>query len=312
MCIVRTSITGKKFTVAQNEILESPDMNWDTKGLLCYLIGRPKNWKIYVPHLVKIYNPSLQKKRGSGEKAIRRMLKEMENAGYASYTESRNEKGQYQKNEGYTIYDTKQEVKKQNLPKELKKCLPYAVKRHAVKRRQTITNDNQYVSKKTYTDNQPIPPKRNIPPTEIHKDTAISSSEFDSFKYRLKDGQLLTLRTSRAFAKYNYIERERLINNIIWYEEQIDKGIIPKTSHEQMLQWAIKNNMAGKEENKYQNFLYVNYLKEENKLKGINILKTVVQLSKFNNSLPESISLELNHSQFCNVIDDYVRFEKSR
>lgn len=147
-----------------------------------------------------------------------------------------------------------------------------------------------------------------LPPSDMRQSTAF----FDPFTYRLRNGDKLDLRTARAFAKYSGDALKKLVANVAWYEQQIDKGTVPKTTHEKFLQWAIKKDMAKSESDIWQNDLYARWQKEEHRLHGMTILKTVVQLDKKDGNRPESVSKALNSASFAAIIDNYTQGIKSK
>lgn len=87
------------FTFLPNDILEDPRISWAAKGLLSYILGRPKDWIIHVWHLAKIY---CGEKRGNGEDAIYSILKELRENGYVKYIKFKDEKGHWKHR--YNVY----------------------------------------------------------------------------------------------------------------------------------------------------------------------------------------------------------------
>lgn len=79
--VVRTN-----FTVVPNYLTEDPDLSWKAKGMLVYLLGRPQNWEINIPHLATIST--------DGENSTRSGFAELEAAGYAHRLRHTNEAGQ--------------------------------------------------------------------------------------------------------------------------------------------------------------------------------------------------------------------------
>lgn len=130
---------------------------------------------------------------------------------------------------------------------------------------------------------------------------------FNPKTYRLRNGELLTPRMQGALGKYVGNARERLLANISHYEEWVDSGGIIKESHEAYLQTCIKYDYAKKKDYSMQNDLYVRFLKEENNLKQIEILKTVVKIRITENGAPESISKELHPKTFADTLENFIR-----
>ncbi|MEX1200277.1 MAG: hypothetical protein WEB02_05765 [Methylophaga sp.] len=71
--IIRTK-RYEKYTVLSDELIENKNLDWDALGLLAYLLSKKDNWQV----MPKV----LAKQRKSGEHTIRRMLKDLRDAGY--------------------------------------------------------------------------------------------------------------------------------------------------------------------------------------------------------------------------------------
>lgn len=147
-----------------------------------------------------------------------------------------------------------------------------------------------------------------LPPSDMRQSTAF----FDPFTYRLRNGEKLDIRTARSFAKYKGKELEKLVANVAWYEKQIDDGKQPKTTHEKFLQWAIKTNMAKSETDAWQNSLNARFMQAEHNLKGMKVMKTVVQLDKKDGNRPDSVSLNLPTHTFDNILQNYLKLMQSK
>jgi len=178
------------------------------------------------------------------------------------------------------------------------------------------TNDNYNESKKkSINRSTPLPPQ-NETPTK-NKSSSFERERigfFDPLKYKLRNGDLLKQVTARSFLKkmQDPLMAKIISANVAWYEKQMDEGIKPKKSHEAYLQWAIEKNMAAKEDVKWRNEMYAKVMKEEHKLSGLHILKTVVQLDKKNGSRPESISLNISETAFSDAVDAYITQQKNK
>ena len=137
---------------------------------------------------------------------------------------------------------------------------------------------------------------------------------FDPFTYKLRDGSTLSPIMARTLAKKLKEPKFRVQCrlNVQWYESEIDKGTPVKTTHEKMLQFAISNNMASKENQLCNNRMYAQIMKEEHKLQGLIILKTVVKLEKKDGSVPESIKLNLPETTFSEILDRYIENYKDK
>lgn len=83
MSIIRAKHT-RNYTVLSNEVINDPELGWDALGLLTYLISKPENWKINIQEL--------QKRSGFGRAKVYRLLKQLQNLGYAKYIRHHNGK----------------------------------------------------------------------------------------------------------------------------------------------------------------------------------------------------------------------------
>ncbi len=85
MSILRKkSKTG--WTTIDNSILNDESLSWRAKGLACYLVSKPDNWVIRMPHLANVGK--------EGEKAVRTALQELAIAGYLMRTRERTTSGE--------------------------------------------------------------------------------------------------------------------------------------------------------------------------------------------------------------------------
>lgn len=66
---------GRPYTRILNETLRDHRLGGMARGILCYALSRPSNWKLHSWELAKEFQ--------SGEWAIRSAMKELVNAGYA-------------------------------------------------------------------------------------------------------------------------------------------------------------------------------------------------------------------------------------
>lgn len=135
---------------------------------------------------------------------------------------------------------------------------------------------------------------------------SFDTASFSPETFKLANGNLLTARTVNSFRKYLETDREKLLSNIEFYLKKCEGGYQPD-SHERYLQFCINNDLASVERNHSQNLLYAKFLQADKVLHSqMKILKTVIQLSKKEGREPISISLNLLHSQFCQVIDEFL------
>ena len=75
------------WTTIDNSILEDESLSWRAKGLACYLISKPNDWVIRMPHLIHVGK--------EGEKAVRTALQELAIAGYLMRHREQDTLGQF-------------------------------------------------------------------------------------------------------------------------------------------------------------------------------------------------------------------------
>lgn len=80
------------FLITSNALWENESISFQAKGLLGYLLSRPKDWIIHPFHLAQIYKGD---KRGNGLDAIKVMIKELRQSGYITYQKARDSKGHW-------------------------------------------------------------------------------------------------------------------------------------------------------------------------------------------------------------------------
>ena len=290
--------------------LQDTSMSWEAKGLWAYLLSLPDNWQVSVAHLTKTFPAKTMQ--------IRRILLELIALGYCKRQQLRNgnQFGKYE----YIIYETpmRQEVE---TPK-IKESFTEAENQLAGKQPLTKKNDKEEIfirNDDTLSSSLPsagVPPRTDVlaaestEPTDCAGDTSslhiAAFTVFQPHSYKLKNGDKLQYRTACAFAKYTGKALSRLKANVLWYEEYVDSGKPIKRSHEALLQYAVTNDMAAKEDTAFQNSLYAKLMSMEHPGAGMTILKTVVKLKKSDNSY-ESISFGLPVCTFAKIIDGHVR-----
>ncbi|MFC1560658.1 hypothetical protein ACFL3W_01820 [Pseudomonadota bacterium] len=74
-----------RFVVVDQRAIEDDRLSWAARGLLCYLLSRPDDWKVLVNDL---------RKRGNlGRDGIYRLLRELRTVGYARFLRKRDKHG---------------------------------------------------------------------------------------------------------------------------------------------------------------------------------------------------------------------------
>lgn len=305
-----------KFTVISNETLQQGHLSFSAIGLLVYCLSMPEDWE---------FRPrQISSKNKCGRDQCYDIFNELIDNDHCIRIEKRN--GNLKGGYDYEIFDDQYMCRERK--EELKKILrypgfqdpgvqdpenTYTTKKHG-KKKLGNKDDNTVLgvcvdvdksSSKIAASKQQNRPLKEPTPTVLATEPR-ERCDFDPFSYELKNGKRLDIRTARSFAKYFGDQRERLLRNVLWYEKQIDQGILPNKSHDQMLQWAIKNDMASKESYVFQNELYAKFLLSSSSITGLQILKTVVRIpSKFHNNY-ESLSLTLPHKTFTEALKKYI------
>ncbi len=92
VCTIHNIAFGGGFTMISNKIFENPNLSWQAKGLLSYILSRPPNWHVHSWQLSKIYEGE---KKGNGFCSIKTIIKELKENGYIDYAKSRDKKGRW-------------------------------------------------------------------------------------------------------------------------------------------------------------------------------------------------------------------------
>ena len=85
--IIRVADRTRNFTVIPNSLLEDSELTWEARGLLCFLLSKPDNWTVSRVHL--------EKQAPNGQHQVRRILNELEDAGYLLRIKKQNARGQW-------------------------------------------------------------------------------------------------------------------------------------------------------------------------------------------------------------------------
>lgn len=107
MAIIRSRHNkDNPYVTLNKKTLELEDLSWEAKGLWSYLMSRPDNWHTNTSHLTKNF--------AGGRDRVRRILRELEEAGLLHKIQTKGERGHFEKVD-YDVFET---------PQKLKKCLP--------------------------------------------------------------------------------------------------------------------------------------------------------------------------------------------
>lgn len=82
--IIRTSKQANPFVMIDHRPLNDPNLSWQAKGMLAYLLSKPDNWTIIVA--------DLEKRATNGRDSVKSILKELETKGYIERRRVRDEK----------------------------------------------------------------------------------------------------------------------------------------------------------------------------------------------------------------------------
>lgn len=126
---------------------------------------------------------------------------------------------------------------------------------------------------------------------------------FDPTTYRLANGEPLSQRMQRALAKYEGKAKQNLTANVLYYQKQASNPKVKIDNHERYLQKCISENYAGSQSNLLNNELYANLISEENKLFDIQILKSVVRVSRRGKEGYISLKKDLDPQKFGDELD---------
>jgi len=75
--IISTRKKGERFTIIRKKLAEDKTLSWEARGMLLYLLGKPKNWKVRVTDLVN--------KGTAKTHTVRKILNELRKAGYVHF-----------------------------------------------------------------------------------------------------------------------------------------------------------------------------------------------------------------------------------
>jgi len=75
------------YDLVLRQAMQDNNISWDATGLLAYLISLPDGWAIKINHIAQL--------RQAGEKRVRRMLRELEDAGYITRRSERRPDGTF-------------------------------------------------------------------------------------------------------------------------------------------------------------------------------------------------------------------------
>lgn len=110
--IKRCSEHLKNFTLMDNTCLKTATLSMQAMGLFAYLMTLPNDWVVYKSELVNHFS--------NGRDAVYKAFNELIDNGFITFTETKNEKGQFKSYE-YFIHEKPVEESKRSVRKEHKK-----------------------------------------------------------------------------------------------------------------------------------------------------------------------------------------------
>jgi len=96
--MIRRAPREEGFTVLQNDTLEDDRLSWEAIGLLSFLLSKPDDWTVSKQHLISC--------RDAGDHKIKRILGELQDAGYLARQRTQDEEGKFVWES--VVYDTPQ------------------------------------------------------------------------------------------------------------------------------------------------------------------------------------------------------------
>lgn len=104
--------SNNPYVMILREIPQNKALSWEARGVLCYLLSQPDDWRIQVEDL----------KQNCGEHTVYRVLKELKEAGYLHHERTINKAGKFVAGD-YLLYEqprleNRDEVKRDDLREE--------------------------------------------------------------------------------------------------------------------------------------------------------------------------------------------------
>lgn len=149
MAVIIGDNPTERFTIVSKDISENKDLSWECRGLLIYLLGKPKNWKVSVSHL--------QKEGNSGRDKLYKMIKQLIDAGHIVRVQARKDG----KADGwdYIVYSVPQHTENTDL--EVQHTEFQEAENQCTEMRALISTDNKQElnTNNTYVET-PVSPKK--------------------------------------------------------------------------------------------------------------------------------------------------------
>ena len=218
-CTIHVHKYKRDFTVLPNSIWENSSISWAAKGLMGYLLSRPDDWQVHTWQLTEIYEG---KKNGGGESAIKALIKELKEAGYITYSKSKNSKGHWIHR--YDVYP-------EPVDKEIKNNIPQV---------EIPPVDNPT------SENGPIIPRTELPRTEL----PITNTSKEDIAPTAKKRQSYDI--SYCFENRKFMG---IIDRDISHWKELYPGCEVLVELKKMEEWAISNTNKSKTKKKWRTFI---------------------------------------------------------
>ena len=92
MTIIRSPRPPSGYYVLDNAIIADGRLSWAARGMLVFLLSKPDNWRVSVEHLRRETEAS---SKHTGRDGVYAILAELENAGYVTHSQPRDENGRH-------------------------------------------------------------------------------------------------------------------------------------------------------------------------------------------------------------------------
>lgn len=199
---------NKNYTTMSNYHLRDISLSYKAKGLLSFMLSLPETWDYSVKGLVSVSKENI--------KAIRTILKELEDHNYLVREKYKNNKGQFEYN--YSIYEVPYDQ------------LPYTQNVHTG----IVHADNVYAEKELQ-----INTNKEIIKKEITNQEDIKDKEIDNIKYDPLVDELI----KSGYIKKDGKDKYRYSNLMYSLKEQYEYFYIVKVMYYILDKWKENNGL---------------------------------------------------------------------
>lgn len=157
----------------------------------------------------------------------------------------------------------------------------------------------------------PLKPKSHVLPKRISLSSQSEKNivELDVAELVLEDGRPASRSLKLYLQKMQSTNPNRVRRNYALYREWIQQGKGVKKGHEQLLQWMLATDLAGKEANTIRNRDYMRAVVATQGLCNVKITKRSVNFYKNGNNI-DSIELNLPRESFNAAVDSALNSQK--